>query len=116
MSWPQNAAQRAGSVDISSETAANANAVWSRRKADGGFREELSGRRRMLDRGVRFVQVWSGAAAPAATGTIMATSALSCRDRHLHRQAGRCPDTDLKARGLFEDTLLVWSTEFGRIR
>ena len=83
--------------------------------ADFGRRCLLA--RRLLERGVRFVQVWSGAGGPtnnwdnhtdipnelpadrplASTGPIAGL---------LH---------DLKARGLLDDTLVVWSTEFGRM-
>ncbi len=71
--------------------------------------------RRMLERGVRFVQVWSGAGGasnnwdnhtnikkelPAIAGSV---------DRPIAALL-----SDLKQRGLLEDTLVVWSTEFGR--
>jgi len=72
--------------------------------------------RRLVERGVRFVQVWSGAGGPSnnwdnhsdiitelpkiATSTDKPIAALL---------------QDLKARGLLEDTLVVWSTEFGRM-
>ncbi len=71
--------------------------------------------RRLCERGTRFVQVWSGP--QGATGNW---------DNH-----GSIPNElppiaasvdlpiagliqDLKAHGLFEDTLLIWTTEFGR--
>jgi hypothetical protein len=71
--------------------------------------------RRMLERGVRFVQVWSGAAGasnnwdnhgnintelPAIAATVDKPVAGLLRD--------------LKSRGLLDDTLVVFSTEFGR--
>jgi hypothetical protein len=72
--------------------------------------------RRMIESGVRFVQVWSGAGGPTgnwdnhkdipkelppmAAATDKPVAALL---------------TDLKARGLFEDTLVIWTTEFGRM-
>jgi hypothetical protein len=68
--------------------------------------------RRLLERGVRFVQVWSGGGQPW--------------DNHdsiekLHRElAGQWDGplaaflTDLKLRGLFDSTLVVWGGEFGR--
>jgi len=72
--------------------------------------------RRLVERGVRFVQVWSGAGGPSNNW-----------DNHtdipaeLPRIAASTDKpiagllTDLQARGLLDDTLVVWSTEFGRM-
>ncbi len=72
--------------------------------------------RRLLERGVRFVQVWSGAGGPTKNW-----------DNHndipkeLPAIAGQVDRPiaallkDLKARGMFDDTLVVWTTEFGRM-
>jgi hypothetical protein len=72
--------------------------------------------RRLLERGVRFVQVWSGAGGPKNNW-----------DNHENIEKELPPMAaatdkpvaallnDLKARGLLEDTLVVWSTEFGRM-
>lgn len=74
--------------------------------------------RRLLERGVRFVQIWSGNDngfprrnwdshedvardhGPLALGMARATAALI---------------KDLKQRGLLEDTIILWTTEFGRM-
>ena len=74
--------------------------------------------RRLLERGVRFVQIWSGNDngfprrnwdshenieqdhGPLAAGMARGTAALI---------------QDLKQRGLLEDTLILWTTEFGRM-
>lgn len=74
--------------------------------------------RRLLERGVRFVQIWSGNDngfprrnwdshedverdhGPLAWGMAKAVSALIL---------------DLNQRGLLEDTLILWTTEFGRM-
>jgi hypothetical protein len=74
--------------------------------------------RRLLERGVRYVQIWSGNDngfprrnwdshedverdhGPLATGMARGTAALI---------------QDLKQRGLLDDTIVVWSTEFGRM-
>lgn len=70
---------------------------------------------RLVERGTRFVQVWSGP--QGATGnwdnhgnilTELPPMALSV-DRPI---AGLL--RDLKVRGLADDTLVIWSTEFGR--
>ena len=74
--------------------------------------------RRLLERGVRFVQIWSGndnsfprrnwdshedlkrEHGPLARGMAKGASALI---------------KDLKQRGLLEDTIVLWTTEFGRM-
>lgn len=68
--------------------------------------------RRLLERGVRFVQLWHGASQPW--------------DNHdnieeAHRRLSREIDQplaallrDLKQRGMLEDTLVIWGGEFGR--
>ena len=74
--------------------------------------------RRLLERGVRFVQVWSGNDnafprrnwdshediardhGPLARGMAVGTAALI---------------RDLKQRGLLDDTIVLWTTEFGRM-
>jgi hypothetical protein len=68
--------------------------------------------RRLLERGVRFVQVWSGAGQPWDSHDGLATA---------HRALARDWDqaiaaflTDLKDRGLFDNTLVLWGGEFGR--
>ncbi len=67
--------------------------------------------RRLVERGVRMVQVYFGNSQPWD----------SHEDINSHRGLGRIADAaiaslveDLKARGLFESTLLVVGTEFGR--
>jgi hypothetical protein len=72
--------------------------------------------RRLIERDVRFVQVWSGAGGPKNNWdnhsdivTELPAIARSA-DRPI---AGLL--TDLAARGLLDDTLVVWSTEFGRM-
>ena len=68
--------------------------------------------RRLIERGVRFVQVWSGAGQPWDNHDNLEKS---------HRQLASDWDgpiaallTDLKQRGLLETTLVMWGGEFGR--
>ena len=68
--------------------------------------------RRLVERGVRFVQVWSGAGQPWDNHDKLA---------ELHKKLADEWDgpidalmTDLKRRGLFDDTLILWGGEFGR--
>jgi len=68
--------------------------------------------RRLVERGVRFVQLYSGAGAAWDAHTdIEANHARNCRsmDRPV---AGLLHD--LKHRGLLDETLVVWGGEFGR--
>lgn len=72
--------------------------------------------RRMLERGVRFVQIWSGAGGPTNNWDNHAN--IHSELPHMTRQVDK-PITglikDLKARGMLEDTLVIWTTEFGRM-
>lgn len=72
--------------------------------------------RRLLERGVRFVQIWSGAGG-ASNNWDNHTDILG--ELPKMTQATDKPIAgmlaDLSARGMLEDTLVVWSTEFGRM-
>lgn len=68
--------------------------------------------RRLLERGVRFIQVWSGASQPWDNHDNLEKQ---------HRALAKDWDqplaaflTDLKQRGLLESTLVMWGGEFGR--
>ncbi len=74
--------------------------------------------RRLLERGVRFVQVWSGADNGFPRRNWDSHEDLA-RD---HGDMGRSMDgpaaaliQDLKARGLLDSTIILWTTEFGRM-
>jgi uncharacterized protein (DUF1501 family) len=72
--------------------------------------------RRMLERGVRFVQIWSGAGGPSKNWDNHANihTELPYMTRQVDKPiAGLIKD--LKARGMLEDTLVIWTTEFGRM-
>ncbi|HEX7861721.1 MAG TPA: DUF1501 domain-containing protein [Verrucomicrobiae bacterium] len=72
--------------------------------------------RRLIERGVRFVQVWSGAGGPKNNWDNHQNIAkelppmAAATDKPI---AGLL--MDLKARGLLEDTIVIWTTEFGRM-
>ncbi|WP_435016300.1 DUF1501 domain-containing protein [Tundrisphaera sp. TA3] len=72
--------------------------------------------RRMLERGVRFVQVWSGAGGPKDNwdNHTDIPKELPAIARTVDRPTAGLL-ADLKARGLLDDTLVIWSTEFGRM-
>ncbi len=74
--------------------------------------------RRLLERGVKFVQVWSGADNGFPRRNWDSHEELA-RD---HGEMGASLDRpaaalirDLKQRGLLEDTIVHWTTEFGRM-
>jgi hypothetical protein len=74
--------------------------------------------RRLLEQGVRFVQVWSGADNGFPRRNWDSHEDLA-RD---HGEMGRSMDQpvaalliDLKRRGLLDDTIVLWTTEFGRM-
>jgi hypothetical protein len=109
----QLSAPEAFDVARESETTRKAYGLNDKVTEDFGRRCLLA--RRLIERGVRFVQVWSGP-----------QGAVNNWDNH-----GNIPKelppiaasvdlpiaallADLKARGLLQDTLVVWSTEFGR--
>ncbi len=78
---------------------------------EGAFARQCLITRRLLERGVRFIQLWSGDGQP-----------WDNHDEILEHKplAGRTDQpiaalmTDLKMRGLFDETLLIWGGEFGR--
>ncbi len=74
--------------------------------------------RRLIERGVRFVQLFHGGAGNQNTDTWDAHSDL-VENHSLHAKESDLPIagllTDLKARGLLDSTLIVWHGEFGRM-
>jgi hypothetical protein len=85
-----------------------------------GFAKNCILARRLLEKGVRFVQLFNGAYQTGGEG-------VSNWDGHkvLHEQYAKHGPVldqpaaalirDLKQRGLLDDTLVVWCTEFGRM-
>lgn len=68
--------------------------------------------RRLIERGVRFVQVWHGAGQPWDNH-----DDIEVNHRRLAQQCDQAIGallTDLKRLGLFEETLVLWGGEFGR--
>jgi hypothetical protein len=103
-------------LDLGGETAATRTIYGLDDPVTADFGRRCLMGRRLLERGVRFVQVWSGAGGAANNwdnhGDIPRELPAIARtvDRPI---AGLL--RDLKARGLLEDTLVLWSTEFGRM-
>jgi hypothetical protein len=104
-------------VQIDGETAATHRLYGLDNKVTDGFGRNCLLARRLLERGVRFVQLWNGGAFGSprinwdAHENVVEnhTKQANVLDRPL---AGLLKD--LKQRGLLEDTLVLWTTEFGR--
>jgi hypothetical protein len=99
-------------VDLSRETYETNELYGLDKRGTHSFGRMCLLARRLVERGVRFVQLYSGAGSKwdAHSGIEKNHSEL-CRsvDRPI---AGLL--TDLKRRGLLQDTLVVWGGEFGR--
>ncbi len=96
-------------VDLTTESQNTFDLYGEKAKESGTFANTVLLARRMVERGVRFVQIYH-----------------NNWDTH-GNVAGRLPDQcmdvdqacygliqDLKQRGMFEDTLIIWGGEFGR--
>jgi Protein of unknown function (DUF1501) len=102
-------------LNLSGETAATQAIYGLNEPASSDFGRRCLLARRLLERGVRFVQVWSGAGGPKNNWDNHSDikGELPTIARSVDRPiAGLL--CDLNARGLLDDTLVVFSTEFGR--
>ncbi len=109
----QLSAPEAFDLDAETESTHRAYGIDNPTTTDFGSRCLLA--RRLIERGTRFVQVWSGP-----------QGAVNNWDNHGNIQTELPPIAasvdqpiaalvmDLKERGLFDDTLVIWTTEFGR--
>ena len=101
--------------DLSRETAATRAAYGLENKTTEEFGRRCLMARRLTERGVRFVQVWSG-----PQGATQNWDNHGSIPKELPPIAASVDQpiaalvTDLKQRGLLEDTLVIWTTEFGR--
>lgn len=103
-------------VDLSRETQATKNLYGLDQTASADFGSRLLLARRLVERGVRFVQVYSGGGPLSmqwdAHDDINGNHQKMCG--HVDRPiAGLL--ADLCSRGLLDETLVVWATEFGRL-
>lgn len=99
-------------VDLSDETAETQELYGLNKKSTSAFGRNCLLARRLVERGVRFVQLYSGSG-----------SKWDTHSGHEKRGVAMCESqdqpvaallTDLKQRGLLEQTLVVWGGEFGR--
>lgn len=99
-------------VDLSKESDATRRLYGMDNEVTAKFGTNCLLARRLVERGVRFVELYCGSgSAWDAHANIEANHSKMCRisDKPI---AGLL--TDLKARGLLKDTLVVWGGEFGR--
>jgi hypothetical protein len=101
--------------EFQQESAATQNLYGLDNKTTAQFAKHCLAARRLVERGVRFVQVYHG-----GTGNAGAWDAhTKLRDNHSANCAAVDQPiagliNDLKQRGMLDETLVVWATEFGR--
>jgi Protein of unknown function (DUF1501) len=99
-------------VDLTGETAATQEAYGLNDKKTQAFGRNCLMARRLVERGVRFVELYSGAGSKWDAHTKLEENhSLHCgeTDRPIAALL-----KDLKQRGLLDETLVVWGGEFGR--
>jgi hypothetical protein len=99
-------------VDLDEETLATQRLYGLDEKPTAAFGRNCLLARRLVERGVRFVQLYSGSgSAWDAHEHIEKNHSTHCRETD-KPIAGLL--TDLKRRGLLDETLVIWGGEFGR--
>ncbi len=102
-------------VDISQETQATQELYGLNDEKSSTFGRQCLLARRLVERGVRFVQIYSGGAHNDANWDAHTDLELN---HNLHAAETDKPIAgllkDLKQRGLLDNTLVVWGGEFGR--
>ena len=102
-------------VDFSQETAETQSLYGIDRPATADFGQKCLLARRLVERGVRFIQIYSGGAHNDDNWDAH-TDIVANHTKHAGRTdkpiAGLLKD--LKRRGLLDETLIVWGGEFGR--
>ena len=102
-------------TDISGETEATKKLYGLDDPVSADFGGRCLLARRLVERGVRFVQVWSGNGMNATDWD----GHIKCDENHQAKAAQTDKAvagllTDLKSRGLLDSTLVIWGGEFGR--
>ncbi len=102
-------------VDLSQETEETLELYGLNEKRTRDFGRQCLLARRLVERGVRFIQIYSGGnhfdTSWDAHGDLVKNHELHCGETD-KPMAGLI--ADLKRRGLFDQTLIVWGGEFGR--
>ncbi|MGY8730695.1 MAG: DUF1501 domain-containing protein [Pirellulales bacterium] len=107
-------------LDISSETAATHESYGVNQKETELVAKQCISARRLIERGVRFVQLYAGTNGGGGGVADVPWDGHNNIDVN-HRIAAKSVDqpigallADLKSRGLLDETLVVWGGEFGR--
>jgi len=107
--------------DINQETPATRQLYGVGNRDCDVFAKQCLTARRLVERGVRFVQIFAGrgVGGDGSVGDVPWDAHSNVETNH--RSCGKATDqptagllADLKARGLLDDTLVIWSGEFGR--
>jgi hypothetical protein len=105
-------------MDLSGESAATLKLYGIDNKVTQDFGRNCLVARRMLERGVRFVQVWSGADNGFPRRNWDSHEDLAKDHAEMAAsmdQPAAALIKDLKSRGMLDDTIVHWTTEFGRM-
>jgi hypothetical protein len=103
-------------TDLTQETAQTHRLYGTDRRECADFARACLMARRLVERGVRFVQLWSG----AAFGSDVHWDAHGSVPANHRRESDKIDRPvaallrDLRQRGLLDDTLVIFNTEFGR--
>ncbi|MBI5706897.1 MAG: DUF1501 domain-containing protein [Armatimonadetes bacterium] len=101
-----------GLMDISSESQATLE-MYGAKPGEGSFSNNCLLARRLVERGVRFVQIDHGGWDHHGGGDQNLITGLPDRCKQVD-QGGAALIKDLKARGMLDSTLVIWGGEFGR--
>ncbi len=104
-------------VDLAGESDETKKLYGLEDETNKGFARNCLLARRLLERGVRFVQLFNGGA--FGSPRINWDGHENLQENHLTQAATMDKPVaaliqDLKRRGMLDDTLVIWSTEFGR--
>jgi hypothetical protein len=103
-------------LDLSKETKETHQLYGTDAPPTADFARNCLTARRLLERGVRFVQVWSGMGGPSNNWDNHKD--IPKELPYMANQVDRPIAAllrDLKSRGMLADTLVIWTTEFGRM-
>ena len=109
-------------MDLSAETESTIKAygVEGGSELRGEYAKNCILARRLLEKGVRVVQLFNGSDPAGGNGITNWDSHSNIADTHAMQaeimdQPTAALIADMKQRGMLEDTLVVWATEFGRM-
>ena len=98
-----------GALDVTKESKATRDLY-----GDNRFSKQCLMARRLIERGVRTVQIYNGCSAGDEWDTHHGNFARHKKLIHNVDQGCAAVLADLKSRGMLEDTLVIWCGEFGR--